>query len=234
MNPGLKEEFKNNDKSILFIGTSHENNSSFFSFLKTECDNFKPEVILVEGGFENANFENEQEAIEKGLEMGMITYYLKSKNYPLLGNDPSFSEEINFLKKEYDLDLINTYFFLRSLSFYLEKQIIPKDKVEEEVLKEINQKQQNLTLDTVKNTLKTYDLEYNISTKYFDYFNPTIKGNIFNDMTRKLGEYRDSYMIEKLKNLLKKYNKILILKGEYHLKKSREAINEIIKNAQHI
>ena len=116
------------NKKILFFGVNHSN-SDFLQIknLKDNLVKFNPDLILIEGGFERANFETEKESISQG-ELGFASYFSKRNNFELLGNDPPEKDSINFLNSIYGGNFSFLYFVLRNFSYFISIKKISSDE----------------------------------------------------------------------------------------------------------
>lgn len=66
--------------------------------------------------------------------------------------------------------------------------------------------------------------------RYKDYFNPLLYVHNFNKITRELNKFRDKYMLDKIKEKVKIYKRIMVVKGEEHIKDNYEHIKEAVEN----
>ena len=103
---------------ISLIGTEHSDSAEQLRKLRRYIRDYKPDIVLVEGNFHNSDFENEEEAIEKGKEMGYIAFLCQNKGITLLSNDPPEKEMFGFVKKKYGEETAKRYFDLRENKSY--------------------------------------------------------------------------------------------------------------------
>lgn len=228
------EIFRNKFRTIIFFGSNHSKDSLQISAIKKEVIEFNPEIILVEGNYNLADYSSEEEAIEKGGEAGFISYFAKKEKIKLLSNDPSTEEDLNFLAKRYGKDFSFLYFFLRDTSFYKKLWPIPKNKIDEITIKNLKEtsgwKDYNFSLENLQKIyLEVFNEEYHLDKDYSGYFNPTLPKNKMTEATEKITEFRDKFMLDLIKKLLKTNNKIFIIKGNYHLEKCGERIKNLLK-----
>jgi uncharacterized protein YfkK (UPF0435 family) len=214
--------------NLIFFGTSHTQDLDVIHKLIEKIKKFSPNVILIEGGFEKATFDSEEMAIKRGGEMGAVSFFAKNSKITLLPNDPDSTEEINFLSQKFGKDFAFLYFYLRNSSFY------KNQKINLDVLNEIKNtaKWENFdfSIQNIKNIFLNVINEPFIQDKdYSNYFNPTLSFNKLNLATRELNKFRDDFMISKLKSLIRNKDNICIVKGSYHLIKTKKAIKELIK-----
>jgi len=229
----LIENFNKNEKKLIFIGTSHSNNTSQINILRERIIFFDPQIILIEGGFENAVFINENEAISKGGEMGFVSYFAREKNILLSGNDPLESECIDFLCNIYGEDFTFFYFVLRNLDFLLRVNLsLSTEEKIKKVLEEFKQYSKwvdyNFSFDRFKEffqkiTNNTFDKD----KTYGNYFDPSLRLLETNIATEKLSRFRDDFMIKKIKQCLLDHDRIIVLKGENHLIKCRAQLIKV-------
>lgn len=213
-------------KVIIFFGSVHSNSKEQLDLISQEISNLDPELILVEGNFNLATFKSEEEAIQFGGEMGYVSFLAKSKNIKIDSNDPLFSEDISFVEGRYCREVCFAYFLLRNIS---------AKSTEEASLNNIKENSNWEEFDySINNLRKIFKLvlgeEYILAKDYSDYFNPNLNLSIFNKITLELNEFRDEFMLEKLKESLRKYNRIFIIKGVHHLNKTESKIRELLKN----
>ena len=119
--------FKKGEKEILFFGCIHSKSNEQLNKIKEIVFNFNPDIILVEGNYHLADFKSEKDSIEIGREMGYTSFLAKEKNIKLDSNDPSFSEDILFIEKNYTKEIAFAYFFLRNRNSNLSEERAIKD-----------------------------------------------------------------------------------------------------------
>ena len=219
---------------ILFVGSSHDYVLEKIKSIKNLIEGFNPEIILVEDSFDMINFNNEETAVKIGGEMGYVSFIAKKSRMAIESNDPRFNEDILFLEKKYSKDLSFLYFFLRQKSFLINhEKTIGKDlngEILQQIKKETSWNNYDYSLKNVNNIFNAIFLDRFIEKDYSDFFNPTLSINLFNEVTRELNKFRDEFMISKLKKILKRYNRIFIIKGSHHLISKEKEISELLKN----
>lgn len=176
----------NYNVELTLIGVKHTSNKKYIKKLITSIKSKQPDLILIEGNFDKADFKTKEQAL-KFNEMGYISYYSKKQNIKIKSNDPSNKKQHNYLKNKFGNEKTITYFRLRN-------------NKNPEIKKEHQQ-----------------------------YFNPLKDKSIFNQMTRDLNKYRDNYMLKILKKEMKNYKKIVVIKGEQHIKDNLNEMNKIMK-----
>ncbi len=204
----------NSSKSIFLFGTKHSKDLRQLELIQDSIKKFGPDVVLIEGNFDKAAFNSEEEAIKSGKELGFASFYCKSNNIPMFSNDPLKREDRDYITRRYDKEISQLYFFIRSFSANqnIGKNLIPK----------------NVNLLTQK-ILKE---KFNLKKDYSDYFNPTLEINLFNKISKELSSFRDSCMVNKTKLFLTKCDKIFLIKGDYHIKNCLDKIKLLVQNGQ--
>lgn len=195
-------------KEIYLIGTEHTKNLKDLINLKERIQKIKPNLILVEGNFDKADFPSDEVAMSFG-EMAIITFFAKKNKISLKSNDPSNKSQENFVSKEFSENISRLYFLLR-------------DNLGS--IKEDNEKEISILMSEVLRE------NFDKNKDYSDYFDPTKKLNLFNRVTRKLNNFRDDFMRQVIKESFNDYSRILVVKGKYHifseLPKLRKELNE--------
>lgn len=195
-------------RNVFLFGSNHSTDKSQLDLIRSSIEKFNPEVILVEGNFDKANFNSIEDSIKKGREMGYVSFICNRKKIPLISNDPLSKDDKEFIRNKYNDKIEKLYFLLRDYSI---KRLSNED------------------LEFIEFFFKDiFNENFDILKNYSDYFNPTIFINLFNKITRELNEFRDNYMLCKIKELLKTNSKIFIIKGNYHLESNLFKIKNIV------
>lgn len=230
----IVKRFSSGGKIILFVGSTHDYVLEKIKSIKNLIESFNPEIILVEDSFDLMDFDNEEMAIQRGGEMGYVSFIAKKSGIVVESNDPRFNEDILFLEKKYSRDISFLYFFLRQRSFLINHGKTVGKNLDGEILQQIRKETSwnnyDYSLERVNNIFNIIFLDRLIEKDYSDFFNPTLSINLFNEVTRELNKFRDNFMIGKLKKVLKKYNHIFIIKGSHHLISKEKEIRELLKN----
>lgn len=230
----IVRRFSSGSRTVLFVGTAHDYALKEVKPIKKLIENFNPEIILVEDSFDLMNFDDEEKAVRRGGEMGYASFIAKKSGITLDSNDPRFKDDILFLEKRYSRDISFLYFFLRQKSFLMNRGRTIEKNSDEEILQQI--RDETLWNDYSDGLEKIKDIFFTLfsdrlkENDYSDFFNPTLSINLFNEATRELNNFRDDFMIDKLKKVLKKYNRIFIIKGSHHLITKENEIKELLKN----
>ena len=228
-------EFEKNNKKIVFMGVQHSSKISQIKEIEKEIEKLKPNVILIEGGYEKAEFSNEKEAILKGGEMGFTSYFAKKNKIILLQNDPSDKECIKFIEKNYGKEFTFLYFTLRNFSSLLKKDLPLSDEEKLKItLKDFEKKSEWKKYDySFLNFKKIFSKKLNkifvLGKKYSNYFNPNLNHSKTNKASKKLSEFRDEFMIKKANECLSKFKKIFVIKGESHISNNKKLFRKELR-----
>jgi len=196
---------------VYLVGTTHSSSSEELDELKRIIVSYCPDVVLLEGNFDKATFASEEESIKGGNEMGYVSFVCKSLGISLFSNDPLNEETFNFVREKFGEVLARGYFELRDFEFNPSR------------FQDIKQ------LSFLING--TLGEEFDEDKSYRDYFNPLLSLNKFNEVTRKLNKFRDDFMLGKILVLMKPNKKLLVIKGENHIKENLEEMKKAIENA---
>ena len=148
------------NKKVILLGSLHSSEVKILNKIKSILRSFNPEVVLIEGGFEHADFKNEKEAIAMGADTGYLAFLSKQLNIPIKPNDPSFSNCFTFLDKKYNPDFSFLYFFLREKSSYTNAKLnIPDEAILEKIKRINSDKTFDFSLPNVKKIFYDGDLE---------------------------------------------------------------------------
>ncbi len=222
------KEFKNEKKIIVFFGSIHLKSINQINSIREIILKLNPEIILVEGNYHLANFKSEKESIKIGSETGYASFLAKNRTIQLGSNDPSFSEDISFVEKKHGKEICFAYFFLRNKSNNWPEADLLRSIKENSLWEDFEYSIHNLKKIVKKNLNEEYDSLKN----YSDYFNPTIKINLFNKISLELSRFRDAFMLKKIKESLIRYNRIFIIKGVYHLNENEDKIRKLLENVK--
>jgi|TARA_B100001964_G_scaffold237965_1_gene302494 hypothetical protein len=195
-------------KEVTLYGIQHSSSLNQIEFLRKELNFTCPQLVFVEGGFNLVTFDSEKDAIGSG-EMGFVSYYCKKNNIEIMSNDPSNKECYELISNKYGEKIAYLYFALRDYS--------------------TNSNHLKMNLEKVKTSYREiFGRTFRAHDEYIDYFDPTKNLNLFNEITRVLNKFRDNFMLMKLKEQLKHKNKIVIIKGDYHIRTMAKHIIEIV------
>jgi hypothetical protein len=219
-------------KIISFFGSYHSSDVKQIELIKKEIKFTKPQIVLVEDQYHLSNYKNEKEAIKEGRESGFASYYAKKKGIEVSSNDPCPRDDIKNILAKFGEELTFLYFVL----LIIDQEIRFKKKINKKDIKraieifydeaEISKsKNENDFFDVFKRELGQ---SFKFDKDYSDLFDPNKRVCKLNEISRVQDRFRDSFMMNKIKDLLKTYDKIFIIKGDGHLEHFMRRIIKIL------
>jgi len=184
---------------------------------------------LIEGEFEKATFTNEEEAIQRGAEMGFVSYIANKKNIQIASNDPSPQKCIPYIKNLSGKDFTFLYFVLRVY------KSVQKNKPEEKISQLIDRFKKNSLWDSYDYSFRKFKKifkkilgeGFSPQKNYTKHFNPNLKYSRLNFATYQLNILRDNFTMQKIFNSLIKYKRIFIIKGSHHLLNCQKELDNL-------
>ena len=231
--------FENKDRKIVFFGAHHSKNKEQIEEIKRIISNFKPEIILIEDQFHQFTYPNEEAAIENGAEMGFACFFAKEKGIKVISNDPPRTEEYKYMENKYGREKVFIYYILRPLEQMKKQQPEIYKNIIVDLIQNFKSEANWEDFDFSQKSFnkifeKIFLCPYDSNKSFYDYFNPTLDLNLLNEMTRDLNMFRDDFMISILKEILKKFNRIFIIKGHHHLEKYKNKIKSILECQEYL
>jgi hypothetical protein len=212
--------FEGRNNKLLFIGSNHTISKDEQIFLESQVEEFKPGIILLEGGWENPHLIQRSKAIQIGKEMGFMNYIANKNKIPLAGNDPDYMSQVLYITKTYGVKKSFVYFMLIQWTHHqnFDSYIITDKGFQEELLKRSGIETFDFSLENFQKLIKEeYHEGFNKKKNYYNYFHPYKKINHFNEITVTLTTFRDKFMMEQIKKFMNSHKNILCIKGSGHL-----------------
>jgi len=227
-------KFEKSKKIIVFFGSQHSKREDQVTEIEKEINQLNPEIILIEGHYDQATYKLREESLSKGGEMGFTSYLAKKNKIKLLSNDPPDEDSILFITKKYGKNICFLYFFIKNLDSYTRNK---KEKLKEwseytisEFIKKSNWSNYDYSIKNLNKIFRSLTgKNLDINQDFYKYLNPHLSISVFNEISRDLSNFRDSFMMSLLKKVLIKYDKIFIIKGKSHLEKQRDDIYNLLK-----
>ena len=226
--------FTGNGKKILFFGSQHSWNPKDpeMDQIKEIFKKFNPDLVLVEAT-KLTMPRSEREAILTHGEVGLIEYLARKRDIKVIPADPNEKQIVKKLLKKYSKEELVLYFILRTLDQY--PKIGSKPKFETFLKSTIDYYRfldPNLSYESFKRIFQKIlkkNFNPNFLGKFTELFNPKKNLAITNAIARDESFLRDSYTINVLKKMFRRYDKILIVKGSGHTKFFKKNIPKILK-----
>jgi hypothetical protein len=207
-------------KKLLFLASGHSIKNNEIKQISNLLKEYDPQVILLEGGFENAQYKTIEEAVQQGVEFGCTNFLAGEMGITLKGNDPPIIKQYIKIAKSFGLPTLNVYHclhFLNSRKVFISLEGYIKNN--DYFKKEIDSLQLHFSYEEfLKHFKEIYREPYNPDGNYNEYFSPFENISILNDVAREIDIYRDKYMLDAIKKNLSEVDRVMVVKGEGHLR----------------
>lgn len=242
-------ELENGEKKIVYFGSSHTNDPEdpLFQQIQEKFQESAPEMVYIEG-WRSANERKEQiretlkkENIEDVKKEGESHFALKlavDAGADFESPEPDFSDEINYLlEKGFSKKDIFYFYMYRDIDQYLRQN---KNRSMDECAKYLRpyfarfkkdsdweENELNLWQEEILSELNVEDDEkYNSAVDPIPWEGkPQI---VLNEISRNSSNFRDRYILQRIIEGLKKYNKIFVVYGSAHAVKQEDALRAAI------
>ena len=219
-------DFQKENKALLFIGSQHSNDpaDSLFVRIKDLLTVFKPSVAFNEGGLFKI-YSTADSTIRYSWEPGYLRYLCKEANIPIESIEPSQEEEYDFILEKYTTEEVFLFYGYRQAD-QLKRQVknTPSINIEERL---------NLFLTSIGQEIfdeEAADYPAKFRTLYKEkfkfafafgqlssrFFAPTAYFTNLSQINRSIGDFRDHFIIDKIKQAFETYDRIFIVMGAGH------------------
>ncbi|MEO6720063.1 MAG: hypothetical protein ABIN67_06840 [Ferruginibacter sp.] len=237
-------DLTNKNKHLIVIGTQHSRDTAnkLFTEIEKIFYQFKPELIINEGGNLTKHFSSRNQAILKEGELGLEKFLADNAGINTLNGDMNDKLEFEELSKAYSKEEALLFFASERFIFpYAFGQFTGDfEKLYDSIFINKYLLKEGIHLTSDEKTLNFYTTSYE---KYFHQkfsldnisqldFTPFSRKNHFNDVTRKSKEIRDIALLKKIGEQLKKHDKILVIFGGWHVLAIEPALKQIIERAK--
>jgi len=183
---------------------------------------FRPDIAFNEGG--NPPIESSREdTVRKGGESAFVRFLAARDNVPVTTLDPSRAEEVAHLKRKFTAEEIKLFYVLRTGAQFTAKGTEgPVEKEVERVLAIHNATPGLMgpprTLDEVEAAFRQ---RFPGKGKYQDtplsWLDPVFDDSFLNRIARESSDYRDRFMVEKIRSHLEEGHRIFAVVGGTHV-----------------
>jgi hypothetical protein len=246
--PLLKVHFIEGEKEVFFYGSAHDNNISnpMFADIEESFHNFMPDIVLIEGGYNNRHFNSKEEAIESG-EMAFVSFLASSAEIPRFNIEPSDTFVDSVLHAHFSSSLIFTMYILRQ-TFQYQSHSINKDI---DFVREIEHYAKVIAGNcwfNINNPVsfeEIYSIVENetgilitkenwqdkmVEVRRYLYNRRNPVKNPVQIVHTKAVDIRDEYAISLIMNKLDDNNKVFVIMGNQHLINQEQRLREAIKS----
>lgn len=233
-------DLTNKNKHLIVIGTQHSRDTTnrLFTEIEKIFYQFKPGLIINEGGNLIKHFSTRNQAIIKEGELGLEKFLADNAGINTFNGDMNDKLEFEELSKAYSKEEALLFFASERFIFPYAfgqysgdmKQLYDSLFINKYLLKE------GIQLTPEERKFNYYTTGYE---KYFHQpfsldsisqldFTPFSRKNHFNDVTRKSKEIRDISLLKTIEEQLKKHDKVLVIFGGWHVLAIEPALKQII------
>ncbi len=231
---------KTGNKELFWFSGIHGYNpeNPMFRDIKEEFNSFKPDIVLVEGHFNDERFEDEISAIKSG-ESAYVSYLAMQNKLPCSDVEPPDSNLNKYLISKYGKRNVLTMYLIRQMiqwsrspkNMDFEEIIIAYVKWEDENIgyfnDEITLDKISLLLEPHTNTDKIDNSNWlTFDAKKYLYFSENEISRVYNETLN----YRNIYLVDLIENKKSEYDRIFIMMGFDHAKEVNESLAKIYKN----
>lgn len=232
-------ELSNGDNSLLWFHTIHseESENPMFDELETKINNFKPDLVLVEGGYNNRRDNDRTIAIMHG-ESSFAAFCANKHNIQVEDIEPVFSEQIKFLQNKYKPYDILSFFIVRQIGSIQLKGTTDKHKLDKLMISITNSLLKNgLIIDSSSvNAEKLMMIVNSIISKpinhanwkdsklYREYAGKRNADNVLYHIYKDITEYRNTHIVNTIRNKRETYKRIFIVMGYGHLEATKKEL----------
>ena len=233
-------KYKAGKKELLVIGTQHTRDtlSPMFGIIEKLFAEFKPELVINEGGNLTKTFTGRNEAIKAQGELGLEKFLADKASIKTLNGDMNDKAEFEELSKafskeealvffaserfifpyafgQYEGDLGTLYDSLFIKKYLLKGGIVLTDEEK--------------SFAYYKKAYKKYfKQDFTVETISQLDFTPFGKRHHFNDVTRKSKEIRDIALLKTIEAQMKLHDRVLVVFGGWHVLATEPALQEIM------
>lgn len=225
--------------SLFWFDAIHSNdiNEKMFVDLEKEFDDFSPDLLLVEGGYDKVITNTKEEAIAKG-ESAFSVFLANKSQVTTKDIEPPFSTQIAYLQSKYASEEILTMYLIRQLGSIQAAPVKEEFDLESLLIEEtrffikngLNIDSTSLSLEQVFDIMNKYLPKKINSDNWNDQFYPRIyakKGGALYAVYNDVVQFRNIYLIDFFKEQQQEYNRIFIVMGKQHLQDTKEELLKI-------
>lgn len=238
-------ELQKGNQYFYYFGANHSRDPQNFQYpeLKKYWQEFLEKthstniIVLVEGGIRKVR-ENENEAIQKDSEAGLITFLATQAGVHSDSPEPSRNEERNELTKQFTKEEVQYYYFAR-VAHQWDGLPNPRPSFEEYMGRFLgrdklgsNWPDFDFSMENMKQIHKTiFDTALDENNKEFFYsiINPTSEKSVINKVARACSTIRNIYTILKIEEFWRQHKNIFVVFGMAHLILQEPALRELLK-----
>lgn len=193
---------------------------------------FRPDIAFNEGG--NPPVESSrEETVRKGGEAALVRFLAARDNVPVTTLDPSRSEEVAHLKLRFPAEDVKLFLLLRAAAQHAARGAEgPLDKEMERLLGIFNANPGLMGPPrTVDEIAAAYRQRFPGRGEYGDtptsWFDPVRSETFLNEISREASDYRDRFMVEKLRSHFEEGHRVFAVVGGTHVVMQEPALRRL-------
>lgn len=226
-------ELKNNSKHLIMYGCRHSFNPTDTMLLdiQSKFEKMKPDFAFNEGG-NWPIFESRNETVMKSGEQGFLRFLCKKDSVPVRSYEPQPINEYEYLISKFEKDDVLLMYFCRQIAQIQNNQAIKDFKgfLINDYLTGL--KNSGLPIDNPEKEYQKISKNYEVlfgnivNTNEFNPENvlPIFNKTILNEINRTSVNFRDLHIVNEIKNVLEKNDKVFVLIGGSHVIKQEKLI----------
>lgn len=236
----MKSHIVKGNKEIFYYGSVHSNdvNDPMFSDIEESFVTFKPDIVLIEGGYNMVEFKERKDAMLRG-EMAFVSYLSSLANVKKDNAEPSDSSINSILIGKYSMEKIFTMYILRQTFQLINQAKNCKIDLEKEIVSYAN-KELATRLFEDSSSLSFGDItrivekesgilltSTNIMDKEVEIRRHLYKkGSETSKIHAEAVALRDAHTVRLAAKYLKDYNRIFIIMGNQHLMNQEDPLKK--------
>lgn len=229
--------YKHKEKSVLVFGSYHTNNTADKEITQVEqrLEDYKPDIILYEGDYIDIG-NTKDESVQLYFEMGLARWWAKQHGIPDMNIEPVAAEKNKYLLSKYSTDKIILATILgQNIAFITQHNKADFEKLYPMLVADLER--EGVKLNQQQKTLAYFYKEYKAFYKQdfdpgtFDYETVEIKFNKteLNIINQDAAAFRDKFMLQKIREVLKTHNKVYVQVGGRHALVWQNEMKQIIR-----
>lgn len=245
--PPFKIHFVEREKEVLFYGSAHSNNISnpMFADIEGTFNHFRPEVVLIEGGYANRLFNTKEQAAVNG-EMAFVNFLASTASTPTFDIEPNSAYVDSILLSHFSSNLIFTMYILRQTYQYQAQSKQNDIDFVGEIMNYANIITDNGRFEfesplRFENIYKIVEEESGIVITWDNWSDKTLEvrrylynrariRNPVQSVHHTVVEIRDEYAISLIVNKVEENDRVFVIMGNQHLLNQQKRLREELKN----
>jgi hypothetical protein len=224
--------------ALYYFGVAHTYDPKDAQLVELEeaWKSFRPDIALTEGGSPPIE-KTRLEAILKGGEPGLVRFLAARDNVPTTTLDPSRAEEVAALSGVFSKEDLKLFFLLRGVSQFVHRNGHAEVGDELRRLLAIYDATPGLrgSPATVEDVERAYQDRFPGRGRYDDvpeaWFDPVRPDTRLNDIARASSDFRDAYVVRRLREQLDAGHRVFAVMGGSHVVMQEPALRSRLRRS---